>query len=48
MPLMQSAEYQATIPQKFPIIIHNCANVYNQPIKITTLFSGSSDITGQH
>ena len=27
MPLMQSAEYQATIPQKFPIIVHNCANV---------------------
>ena len=27
MPPMQSAEYQLTIPQKFPIIIHNYANV---------------------
>ena len=27
MPSMQSADYQAKIPQKFPIIIHNYANV---------------------
>ena len=27
MPGMRSAEYQATIPQKFVIIIHNYANV---------------------
>ena len=27
MPPMQSTEYQAKIPQKFPIIIHNYANV---------------------
>ena len=39
MPGMPSAEYQATIPLKFFIIIHNYAD--NQPIKITTRFSGS-------
>ena len=27
MPVMRSAEYQATIPPKFFIIIHNYANV---------------------
>ena len=27
MPSMQSADYQAKIPQKFPIIIHHYANV---------------------
>ena len=27
MPPTQSAEYQAKIPQKFPITIHNYANV---------------------
>ena len=33
IPPMQSAEYQGTIPLKFLIIIHNCANVstINQP-----------------
>ena len=48
MPPMRSAEYQATIPLKFIIIVHNNANLDNQPIKITTRFSGSSDITGWH
>ena len=28
MPPMRSAEYQATIPLKFVIILHNYANVY--------------------
>ena len=27
MPLVQSAEYQETIPLKFVIIIHNYANI---------------------
>ena len=33
MPPMQSAECQATIPQKFPIIIHSYVNVYRQSTK---------------
>ena len=40
MPGMWSAEYQATIPLSFFIIIYNYANDH-QPIKITTRFSVS-------
>ena len=45
VPGMRSAEYQATIPLKFLIIVHNYANAWT--IKITTRFSGS-DVTGRH
>ena len=46
---MRSAEYQATIPLKFFIVIHNYANVLtiNQS-KSLPGFQVVSDVTGQH
>ena len=46
---MRSAEYQATIPLKFFIIIHNYANVQtiNQS-KSPPGFRVASDVTGRH
>ena len=49
MPGMRSAEYQATIPLKLFIIIHNYANVktINQS-KSLPGFRIVSDVTGRH
>ena len=49
MPGIRSAEYQATSPLKFFIIIHNYANVYtiNQS-KSLPGFRVLSDVTGRH
>ena len=46
---MRSVEYQATIPLKFFIIIHNYANVYtiNQS-KSQPRFLVAGDVTGRH
>ena len=37
---MRSAEYQTTVPLNFLITVHNY-KLDNQPIKITTQFSGT-------
>ena len=49
-PPMRSPEYQATIPLKFLIIIHNYPGMRifrKSTNQITTRFSGSSDVAGQ-
>ena len=50
MPEMRSAEYQATIPLKLFIIIHNYANVSKTINQSKSLpgFRVVSDITGRH
>ena len=49
MPGMRSAEYQATIPLKFFIIIHNYVIVYTiKLLKSVPGFRVVSDVTGWH